>query len=259
MNFLSEPLIKGRTMAYEYYCSKLLEEVCREHDDYSGNEVKWEIRNGVVKKVDNLGQYKEFEGDTIVWPCDEKTIHNCFHLQKKIYSACSDLLAEPLPPDSFHVTIHDLNNVFSCDEDEKMLSEKMEISFRKCQDIFLTLGEYLKNTPDQSFVKLESIGLSTSNMVSFVMKFIPATKKDYKILMNLYNLFENIVYLDYFLRPHISFGYFLPENVGKYGMKEISKLMEYSKEHKIELIMNLNDIVYQRFSSMSAYRTMLSI
>lgn len=254
MDLCLKPKVKNKVMLYSDYCSILKREIEEEHIKFAENCIKWEIKEGVTRKVNTYGQYLKFCGDTIVWPCDEKSIKNCFELQKKVYSSCSDLLAEPLDPSFFHITIHDLNNEFNV-LNPNDLEIKMEDAKLQAFDVFKNLNDYLANNPEDSFINLNSIGLSTSNMVSFVLKFIPASERDFNIMMNLYNLFDEIVYLDYFLRPHISLGYFLPSNVGKYGMKEISKLMEYSRMHTIDVTVNIKEIVYQRFNDMNNYLT----
>ena len=52
---------------------------------------------------------KIFIGNTIVFLPDEVKIR-IYAIQEQLHRECSDILAEPLIKDTFHITLHDLLN-----------------------------------------------------------------------------------------------------------------------------------------------------
>ena len=69
---------------------------------------KFVTSEGLRDKVDEQGEMLPFEGNTTVFLLDSDAGDRIRHIQKRLYEECGDMLAVPLIPESFHMTLHDL-------------------------------------------------------------------------------------------------------------------------------------------------------
>ncbi|MBQ7888532.1 MAG: hypothetical protein IJ356_02095 [Erysipelotrichaceae bacterium] len=68
------------------------------------------INPNCLKKVNERGEFCQFYGDTLVYLLDDKVKNHCRYYQDQLYQYCEDVFAEPLNEETFHLTLHDLNN-----------------------------------------------------------------------------------------------------------------------------------------------------
>ncbi len=211
------------------------------------------------KKVNERGEFKSFYGDTLVYLLDDNVKKTCKYLQNELYKHCSDAFAEPLSEDTFHLTLHDLNN----NENAYLVypfMEETEIKVRKAMSLLLR---------DKTVIHLKSTRIINMVNTSLVLCFEPETEEDCQTLMNYYELFQQIVPLSYPLTPHITLAYFnaafdsFDEHFNfrkSYISKEYADKLKtvidtLNQMESIHLELSVFDLAYQHFSSMNHYTT----
>ncbi|MDK2951921.1 MAG: hypothetical protein PWQ77_1586 [Kosmotogales bacterium] len=249
--------LKGKRTDYEKYCEIIRREYFDTFEHYQKNPDR-KIIPGLTKKVNEDGKYRGFYGDTTVFQLDGEAITRIKTAQDFVHERIPGLLARRLDPNFFHITLHDLNN--ENDDFSSMfgLRERVKETSKKAGKIFREINEYITDNPEDRFAKVESIGIASGGFVALMMVFLPSTEKDYRIIMNLYNLFDEIVYLKNFLRIHLTLNYF---NTEKFGPDEIRKTMEVTKNFKktFRLKLDLQRLAYQTFTDMNSYETIFSV
>lgn len=212
-------------------------------------------------KVNDEGQFNPFYGDTVVYLLHSNIKTKLVEYQKLLMNSCSDLLAEPLVPDTFHLTLHDLNNGPDLDP----LISKMERSQTLVKELF----EKLKD--DSDVIHLSSTKVFSMVNTSIVLCFEPETEEDCIKLMNYYELFQEIVPLSYPLTPHITLAYYNAPYAsedeqgnwikGRIPLNRLHHLKEVmdqlNSREPLHLSLSIYDLAYQHFTSMNHYRTKL--
>jgi len=209
----------------------------------------WPIIPNLTKKVTKRGVYCPFRGDTLIFPVKEREAF--VEIQRKLYRDVGESLAAPLDPEYFHITLHDLNNEIDIHNKNK-LSELMSRSGNDVKRLFKKLATYFKKYPDQEKIKLKAIGF-IGPPIGIAVLFAPSGERDFKLLLNLFNTFQSIVNLVDPLKPHLSLGYFLPEEPTKEIKLQISKAL--STTPKIELELDIAELEYSEFTDMNHYTT----
>ena len=64
----------------------------------------------LLKKVNHDGKFLPFYGNTVVFLLEDRTKEILSTLQSQLYKAAGKMLSQPLHPDTFHMTLHDLVN-----------------------------------------------------------------------------------------------------------------------------------------------------
>jgi len=248
VELLKEVYFDKAPLKYQDYLNYLIDEKESTLIFLQGS-THWPVIPNLTKKVNNEGNYIPFKGDTIVFPVKQQEIF--VRIQEKVYQKANQSLANPLKPEYFHITLHDLNNEIDIEEKDK-LDKMIEQSSLLCQDILKELAIYLNKHPGQSRIALKSIGFM-GPPIGIAVLFIPSTEKDYKILMNLFELFQKIVKLSKPVKPHLSLGYFLPEEPE--SKKKLDLLKVLNENPNIELELDLWELSYQKFTDMNTYIT----
>ena len=251
LDLLKSPIIlKGVETSYDDYCNNIKESENSALDSLRICEAVWHNPEGLKSKVEDSGKLVPFFGDTTVITMDEETKEISTFYQKKIIEAVPEVFAEPLDEKYFHITIHDLSNGPVETDDLKSRMEKNKLL---CREAFNKLAEYFEKYPEQAVIKVRSTCLLPHATVS--IRFIPETERDYRILFNIYNLLEEVLYLEYWLRLHISLCYFKPFPFTEEQMKLLYKVLEkYNKEMDFSVSMDFRKLAYQRFYDMNDYR-----
>ncbi len=93
---------------------------------------------------------------------------------------------------------------------------------------------------------------------SMVLGFEPADERNCQVLMELYELFQQVVWLDYPLTPHVTLAYFKP---GMLGEEQICRLQDMidsvNERERIMADIYGSMLHYQTFSSMACYRAVM--
>jgi len=162
-----------------------------------------------------------------------------------LYEKCGCMLAQKLKGDTFHITLHDLNNGVLSHE----LMKKMKQSERTARMILEELKEN-----NSLKIRMRSTYLFNMMNTSVVLGFAPIDEEACCKLMSLYDRFQEVVSLSYLLTPHITIAYYKP---GVYGMEQVTALTELINEinakEKVEVVLDIEKLVYQQFSDMNHY------
>ena len=165
--------------------------------------------DGLANKVRPDGSYAPFFGSTVVFTADDQCIRTLQKTQTALHDRLGDMLAEPLPASTLHLTLHDLVSPEICVSDPgdvESYSHEVVDSVSKAEKIV-------------SDIKIEYSGerivFETDRVVNMVAKSLvlllrPHSEKDYELLLEMYRRFDSIVSLPYELTPHITLAYFRP-------------------------------------------------
>ena len=70
----------------------------------------FETNPRLAEKVGPDGKLRPFFGDTVIFDLDAADKDWLREIQLRLCGLCGGMLAEPLDPESFHITLHDLNS-----------------------------------------------------------------------------------------------------------------------------------------------------
>lgn len=252
---LSIPVIlKNNPMTFEEYCSTVENEE-RSSLDYLASGSPWNVPGSLTAKVSPRGELLPFYGDTVVMPLEKVDFSQVESLQAALHREVPELFAQELDPKHFHVTLHDLSN----GPGRESLAEKMGQNREECRDIFEKTADYFNKNPHLSRIRLKSLYAYPSCNISVILGFVPAAEQDYRVLMNLCNLFDNVVYLDYWLRIHITLGYFKPYVFFDEQREALHKTLKVLGKGGVSIELDLWKLAYQHFNDMNDYRTQFSL
>lgn len=196
----------------------------------------------LVKKVDASGKLLPFYGNTVVFLLDDETKRSLKAVQDKLYAAAPDMLAEPLPEESFHLTAHDLvNDAENTPELRAKMAEAAEKTLPLVRDVFPKKTIQMKATWAFNMVG-----------VGIVVGWEPADEESCAALDKLYTTLEKVVPLGYALCPHVTLAYFRP---GVYEQEAVDRLRAALQPVDLTLELKPENLVLQNFESMSDYKT----
>lgn len=206
-------------------------------------EDRLETRPSLRAKVDETGKLLPFSGNTTVFLLDDGTKAAIEPLQRRLYEAAGHLLAEPLAPDTFHMTLHDLANGIPSADTDRWVAET-EPGARA------VLDELKAEDPRPLYMKTTWI----FNMVntSIVLGLAPADPETEARLCYMYARLNAVVPLDYPLCPHITLAYFRP---GVYGREDLAALRTSLTPASLEITLDMENLVLQTFTDMNNYQT----
>lgn len=196
----------------------------------------------LVKKVDASGKLLPFFGDAVVFLLDDEAKRSLKAVQDKLYAAAPDMLAEPLPEESFHLTAHDLANA---PENTPELRTKMAEAAEKTLPL---VRDVLPKKP----IQMKATWAFNMLGVSIVVGWEPADEESCAALDKLYTTLEQVVPLGYALCPHITLAYFRP---GVYEREAVDRLRAALQPVDLTLELKPENLVLQNFESMSDYKT----
>ena len=107
--------------------------------------------------------------------------------------------------------------------------------------------------------KKEEIRFKSSvlfNMVntSMVLGFEPIDEESCQRMMEYYERFQEIVYLNYPLTPHVTVAYFKPCRIEIEQVKQLQHVIDWvNMQEPIEVILSTNMLQYQVFFNMNHY------
>jgi len=249
INLTGPARLVGKDTSYEDYCQLVHRNESRSIEALQDTDIYWHDIERLQNKVTDSGEHRPFYGDTTVVRMGPEEIEKAARIQKKIIQAVPEIFAEPLAEDGFHITIHDLSNN---KENTAELQASMKHNKKQCRKMFGKLARHFAEHPDEAIINLKPSLISPDATVS--MGFVPANEKDYRTVMNIRNLFDDIVDLGNVLKMHISLCYFKPfpfsdEDRGK--LSAILKEMNEDLDFPVQL--DLRRLAYQRFNDMNSY------
>ena len=215
----------------------------------------WHVPHGLRVKVEADGSLRPFHGDTVVLPLTASDAAGIGRLQAALRSRLGALLAQPLDPAAFHVTLHDLSS--GCDL--PLLVPRLEANEAVCRFQFARLAAALDDHPECARVRLRSTCLYPSCNISIVLGLVPHSEADFRILAHAYEAFDSAVRLEYWPRLHVTLDYFRPEPLGQAEGARLHETLVTLAPSLLTLELDLWDLSYQRFESMNVYRTLFTV
>ena len=196
------------------------------------------------KKVDEEGNLLPFVGNTVVFLLDEDMKEQLRNLQEELYRAAPDMLAKPLQMSTFHMTLHDLANGTP---EHPGLQDYMCYTQERVSQI-------LSGWKDAPPLRMKTTWLFNMVNTSIVLGLKPADEESWRRLDEMYTTLEDVVRLGYALTPHITMAYFLP---GTYTQEQVQRLSSVLRNVDMEISLDMKNLVFQEFSDMNHYKTVL--
>lgn len=196
------------------------------------------------KKVEEGGNLLPFVGNTVVFLLDEDTKEKLRQLQEELYQAAPDMLAQPLQMSTFHMTLHDLAN-------GSPGQPGLQDYIRYTQE---RVSQILPAWKDAPPLRMKMTWLFNMVNTSIVLGLKPADEDSWRRLDEMYTALEDVVRLGYALTPHITMAYFLP---GTYRPEQVQRLSAALRSVAMEVTLDLKNLVFQEFSDMNHYETVL--
>ena len=148
----------------------------------------------LLKKVDWDGNFLPFYGNTVVFLLDDGVKEDLRMLQEQLQDATGWMLSQPLSPDTFHMTLHDLVNGTEKTPD---LCQRMEGTEQKAK----ALQAQWANMPP---LRMKTTWLFNMVNTSIVLGLAPVEEETALRLDTMYTALEAVVPLGYGLTPHIT-------------------------------------------------------
>lgn len=212
--------------------------VWRSLPDWGGFETNPNLR----KKVSESGELLPFRGNTVVFLLDPETRAALSRLQAELYEKAGWMLSSPLTEDTFHMTLHDLQNGPPEDLD---LPRRMAIAREMAEPI-------LAAWRDQPPIRMEATWMFNMVSTSIVLGLRPVDGAGWERLGQMYRELEQVRPLGYALTPHITLAYYRP---GSYDPGALVQLRSALRPVELQLELRMEELVLQEFDDMNHYRT----
>ena len=203
-------------------------------------------------KVDPEGGFLKFSGNTVVFR-PEKLCYDVVRLMQRIlYDKLweTEMLASELPAPTIHMTLHDLVSPEMCSSysPEAYKLEVMRSTYQAAGIVEAIRRKYSGRT-------IHMVADKIVNMVSksLALLLTPLTEEDYKLLLELYHLFDPVQVLTYLPTPHITLAYFKPCMLDG---DAIGKAVDYAQvwpESAPVFEFSVEALTVQRFLNMQTY------
>lgn len=197
---------------------------------------------GLAAKVDASGRILPYAGNTTVFLVDEAAKRRLAELQAGLYAAAPELLAERLGAETFHMTLHSLEDG---GPDRPGLSELMRSAQERARPL---LESWRGGGP----IRMRATWLFNMVNTSVVLGLAPADGDSYGRLDAMYAALEAVKPLGYAMTPHITMAYYRP---GRYGRAQVEALRAAFRPVELELTLGMDGLVLQDFADMNSYVT----
>lgn len=183
-----------------------------------------------------------YYGNTVVFQLDADVREVLKSCQRTLYEKAGWMLAEPLDPDTFHMTLHDLVNG---PEETEQLRQQMAEAAEKAKAL-------IRQWKDEPPISMFATWIFNMVDTSIVLGFCPANMEDYNRLDDMYMALEAVIPLKRALTPHVTLAYYRPGNYTIYDVKCLNKVLT---PVSLKFQLKMEDLVLQTFESMNCYQT----
>ena len=194
------------------------------------------------EKVSYRGSFLPFWGNTVVFTLDATTKAKLKTLQDALYAAAGDILAEPIDPDTFHMTLHDLTARMGKPKVDDF--ESLRTTAAACSLVEQWRG--------QKSLQMRCGWVFNMVNTSMVVSLYPNDHYTYLKLAEMYTELQQVVALPYKLCPHITLAYFRPGPMDKDQVKALKACIASHGEIIFDLPMEALQV--QRFTDMNHYK-----
>ena len=212
---------------------------------------EWQVPAAVSDKVWPDGRFKPYFGDTVVALLPPESITTLADLQSVLLEAAGEGLSDPIRSDSFHITLHDLTS----GREKASLRDKLEANGLTVAKLFNRLASAFRQDPALAQVKLTATSVFPCMHTSVLVGFVPATERDFRILMNSHYLFDEVVSLNYWFRPHVTLAYFKSKRLESASIKRLANVLQRLNPPVLDIHLDLGALAYQRFTDMNSYES----
>ena len=253
INLIKPIILKKRSVNYKNFYHSSEEDQLQLIRGLENSKSSWTVPLALKAKVGKDRKLKDYFGDTVVFTLDEKEKDKLRLLQQRFLNL--DIFAENLDFQFFHLTLHDLFN----GKRKILLEKKVEKNKELVKIIFDHLREYLDKNPDHSVINMVPSYVYPAKNIALLIGYLPKTEKDYQILLNCYNLFEEINYLKKWPSFHVTLNYFQSRSIKTLEIMELVHELKAQKMLDFEISLNLKNLEYQHFHNMNSYQTIWKI
>ncbi len=199
----------------------------------------------LVEKVADDGGLRPFFGNTMIFDLPRDVQLTIARMQLILHHRCGWMLAQPLAPDTLHMTLHDLLNGV----DAAALAEPVRQTGEQARAILTR-----QRAADMPPVRLTSTLAFNMTNGSVALGFAPDTEEDCARLMGMHADYQAVVALNYALTPHVTLAYYKP---GAYGPEEVAALAGALREinalPKVRIAVDADCLHYYTFDDMNTY------
>lgn len=217
----------------------------------------------ISQKVDKDNTFRNFYGDTIVFALDDVVKEKLSEYVELLYRSASECFCERLVPNTFHVTLHDLSNSpVLRDVAEELFENELKVircaQQFSCQNAF---SAYPNSQVEEVSMVIKMKSKYIFNMVdtSLVLGLYPADENEYRRLMELYSIFDNVRKLNYPFTPHITLAYYNVNGFDLQAAKILEDAVSRLNNNEMEIELNVNNLYYQKFKSMNDYIDIINL
>lgn len=194
------------------------------------------------KKADGDGSLLPFYGDTVIFDLPQEMKRWLSGVQATLHEALGSMLAEPLPQESLHITLHDLQS------SPDGWPSGMPGNRKRCETLLSAARKEL--SPE---VTVRSACVFSMVNTSIVMGFEPATEEDQQVMMQLYHTFQAVCPLSYPLTLHATLAYYRPGVYGEEALQALRHTLDGLARERREWRLLMSDLHYATFDSMARY------
>lgn len=205
----------------------------------------------LAQKVGKDNKFKNFYGDTVVFALEEPVKEKLAGYTDLLYLHAPQCFCEKLAPHTFHVTLHDLcSSGNQSDAAQQMLENEPAVT-----EITAQLQKYAG-----AAVKMKSKYIFNMVDTSLVMGLYPADADGYRILTDLYSVFDGVKKLDYPFTPHITLAYYNINGFDTRAARSLEKAVnQLNNNEETEIELNVDNLYYQKFISMNRYIDIINL
>ena len=196
----------------------------------------------LTEKVGPAGRLRPFYGDTVIFDLADGDKAWLTGIQRALYEACGTLLAEPLDPAGFHITLHDLHS----GTDAGAVAAAMARSEEGVRSLLASL-------PGDWAAAVGPTAVFSMVNTSVVLGFEPVDEASCAALMGLYEAFEQVVPVGYPLTPHVTLSYYRPTEGGEDTLRLLRKALADVQECLTPRTLTLSHPRYCTFTDMDHY------
>ena len=199
----------------------------------------------LVEKVGPDGGLRPFFGNTMIFDLPAETKLTIARMQLILHHRCGHFLAQPLTPDTLHMTLHDLLNGVN----EDALADPVRRTGSQARALLARMRE-------EALPPVRLTSTAAFNMVngSVCLGFAPDTEADCAILMGMHARFQDVVALDYPLTPHVTLAYYQPGAHGPDRVEALSRALHtINALPPVHITVDANCLHYCLFTSMNNY------
>ena len=227
---------------------------------YNSVSGRFPTHPGLLNKVDEEGAFRPYMGSTVVFRLDRQSRGYFQIVRQIIANGMRELLSEPFPASAFHMTLHDLvspemTGVSQVYKDETRTDYTPEYTMEVERSLAAT-GRVIEGIlRELSGERIELLADRVVNVVSksLVLMLKPATERNYRLLLDLYHLFDGVKELPYPLTPHVTLAYFRPGEIDGDLMSKVIERVQVDANDPMPVSLPIDGLTAQRFLDMAHY------